>query len=192
MKAHTFKSRMEGSKVRKLQVALGLVLLLALVGRANAQNIETDTVYDHQVDFAQFNSFKWIRPPRLADPLTDSRVRIAVDGALTAKGWQVIGNGNAAVGVLANGAIDQRRSLQSFYGGFGGWRWWGWGPDMLPKTSTQTYDAGTLLIDLFEIHNKQLIWRSMATKALSHNSQKDTQSIRDAIQQMFANFPPGS
>jgi hypothetical protein len=176
--------------MRKLQIALGLLLLTAIAGIANAQNVNVD--YNHQVNFAQFHSFEWVKPPRLGSPLRDNSVRNAIDAALTAKGWQLVHNANAGVGVTANGAVRQRRSLQSFYGGLKGWVWWGWGPGMGTPATSQTYDAGTLLIDLFDIHNKQLIWRGTAGNILSSNPEKGAQAIRTAIQNMFGNFPPGS
>ena len=50
----------------------------------------------------------------------------AVDSQLAAKGWTRVDSGGDAA-VSAFGKVSERGTLQTFYNGFPGWGWRGWG-----------------------------------------------------------------
>jgi len=170
--------------MRILHFVLGLGLLLGLAGAATAQQVTRD--YDHHAHFEQYHTFMWIRQPNMSNPLAKQRVVDAVNNALTAKGWQSV-TSNADVGIVANGAIRRRQTLNTFYNGFPGWRW-DWGG--MSTTTVNTYNVGTLVVDLFDTHTHQAIWRGTATDTLSEKPAKNADKIRKAVDKMFKDFPP--
>jgi ribosome recycling factor len=55
-----------------------------------------------------------------------------------------------------------------------------------PITVTQ----GTLVIDVWDASRNAMIWRSVARGALSSNPQRNAQSINQAVERAFREFPP--
>src|SRR5437016_11582710 len=96
------------------------VFSLMMLGAAFAQHIQTD--FDHQANFSQYKTYSW-QQIKAADSLWDSRIKNAVDAQLAAKGWTQVDSGGD-VAIVAIKTTQTRRSLQTFYDGFGGG--WGW------------------------------------------------------------------
>jgi hypothetical protein len=163
---------------------LGLVVLTMMAGAAQAQKVEKD--YDHNRNFSDYKTFMWVKPPHLANPFMNSRLQEDVNNELTAKGWTLASDG-ADVGIVANGATQQQHTLTTFYDGFGGWRWRGFGT---ATTTVDTYTVGTLVIDLFDAKTKELIWRGTASETLSDKPDKNADKLNKSVEKLFKDFPP--
>jgi hypothetical protein len=173
-------------RIRKLSAGF-LLSFFMLTFIAFAMDVSTD--YDHSVDFSNYKTFAWVRPPSGADPFMRQRVEDAINRMLQQKGLQLVSNADDAdVGVVANGATMEKHTLQTFYDGYpGGWGWGGWGTT---RTFVDTYEEGTLVVDLFDMDSKKVIWRSIATDTLSSKPEKNTKKIDKAIDKMFKDYPP--
>lgn len=170
-----------------VSVAFSLVALLTVF----AQHVQTD--FDHQANFSQYKTYSWqeIRPP---DSLWDARIKRAVDAQLAAKGWTQVDN-SGDVAIVAIKTTQTQRTLQTFYNGMGGgwgWRRFGGGGFGESETTEQDYKDGTLVIDLYDAKNKQLIWRGSAEEMLSSKAEKNEKNLDKGVEKMFKNFPPGS
>jgi hypothetical protein len=154
---------------------------------AFAMDISTD--YDHKADFSKYKTFTWIHPPKLQDPFMQQRVADGVNQLLQAKGLLLVTNPDAAdLGLTANGATQEKHTLQTFYDGFpGGWGWGGWGT---ASTLVDTYQVGTLVVDMFDMDTKQVVWRSIATETLSDKPSKNAKKVNEAVEKMLKDFPP--
>jgi uncharacterized protein DUF4136 len=161
------------------------VLMMTLV--AFARDVSTD--YDHKVDFSRYRTFAWMHPPMIADPLMRQRVEDAVNAQLREKGLVLVNDIHEAdLGVMANGATTERHTLHTFYDGFPGeWRWGGWGN---ATTVVDTYQVGTLVVDLFDMSDKRVVWRGVATETVSDKPEKNSKKLQDAVEKMFKHFPP--
>ena len=166
----------------RLALSLAGVLLTAVTTWAG---ISTD--YDHGVNFAQYKTYSWGKI-QTTDGLWDSRVKDAVARQLTAKGWTEVPSGGDVV-VAARDAIQNQQELNTFYDGFGGRRWFGGGMGTA-TTTTETIKVGTLLVEMFDGHSKNLIWRASASDTLSNNSDKNIKALDKNVQKMFEHFPP--
>jgi hypothetical protein len=167
-------------------VAAGVALICAT--GAFAQQVKTD--YDHKANFSQYRTFSFekIQTP---DPLWVDRIKGAISNSLTAKGWmQVASGGDAAVVAID---IDKpHETLNTFYDGFGGGWGWRWGGGLGETTTTvDTYEVGTLVVDLFDGKTKQLLWRGSSSATLSNKADKNTKELDKGVQKMFEHFPPG-
>lgn len=71
-----------------------------------------------------------------------------------------------------------------------------YGPDFTPGTywdggvgtrtpHSYTFKEGTLIIDVWEAETQQLIWRGMATAALSKNPEKNVKKVDKALEKIF-------
>lgn len=176
--------------MRFTRIMIGLFFLMLVAGDAMAQKIITD--FDSRANFSQYKTFMWIRPPKVAmDPFMEQRLVEAINAALAAKGWQPVTEG-ADVGIVAHVATRERHTLETFYNGFGGgWGWHHWGVGFGEAyTTDQPYEVGTLVVDMFDSHTKQLVWRGVATETFSEKPDKDTKKLNKAVEKLFKDFPP--
>jgi len=151
--------------VRKLilpvLLAAGVTVLLA--------DVTTD--YDHHVDFGRYHTYSWIGV-KAGNQLWQQRIEAAVDNELSAKGWSKVNSGGDAA-VSAFGRTREQDTLQTFYDGFPGWRWGGFGES---TTYNEPSTVGTLTVDIFDGQSKNLIWRGKATDTLSSQPDKNTKT----------------
>jgi hypothetical protein len=150
-----------------------------------AQEVRTD--YDKKVEFERYHTYSWGRV-QTSNPLWESRIRDAVDKALSQQGWQKVASGGDVV-LSAVGATQNQQEYQTFYDGLGGgWRWRGFGD--MSTTTVENYRVGTLVLDMYDAGNKQLIWRGTSTDTLSNNTEHNEKNLDKAVDKMFKKFPP--
>jgi hypothetical protein len=165
---------------------LGKLLLLLACACVVFATVKTD--YSHSVNFGQYKTYSWIKVS-VEDPLWEDRITRAVDSQLSSKGWTKVDTGGDAA-VAAYGSTHTRKTLQTWYDGFGGgWYWRGFG-DGMATTTEQDTPVGTLIVDIFDHATKKLIWRGVASDTLSGKPDKDEKKLDKAVEQMFKKFPP--
>jgi len=162
-------------------------VLLILSAAALFAMVKTD--YSHSTDFGRYRTYSWISV-KAGDSLWQDRITQAVDSQLSAKGWSKVPSGGDA-SVAAVGATHNQENLQTFYDGFGGWGWRGFG-DGLATTTVQNVAVGTLMVDLFDSQTKKLIWRGTSSETLSEKSDKNEKKLEKSVDEMFKHFPPPS
>jgi hypothetical protein len=172
-----------------MQLRISRFVLPAVAGIlfiAYAADVRTD--YDHSVDFSHYHTYSWIGV-KAGNSLWQDRIMHAVDSQLAAKGWsRVPSNGSAAVSAF--GKVRKEDTLQTFYDGFPGWGWRGWGGMGTATTTVIPERVGTLTVDIFDGHSRHLIWRGMAQHTLSSKAEKNTEKLDHSVQEMFEHFPP--
>jgi Domain of unknown function (DUF4136) len=169
----------------KQNVLLSAATFIGAAALLIAADVKTD--YSHSADFGNYHTYSWLKV-NAGDPLWVDRIQRAVDMELTAKGWSKVESGGDAA-VSAFGATHNQQSLQTFYDGFGGgWRWGGFGD--VATTTTVNTPVGTLVVDIFDGKNKQLIWRGSSEGTLSDKPSKNEKKLESSVQSMFKHFPP--
>ena len=167
---------------RVVLVLMGMMLLLA--GKSLAQDVKTD--YDRNTDFGQYKTYSW-EQIKTQDPLMVDRIKSAVNGVLTAKGFMDVPSGGD-ISIVAMETTKNQQTLDTFYNNLGGgWRWGGFGD---ATTTTENYKVGTLVIDLFDTNSKNLLWRGSASDTLSNKSEKNIDNLDKGVEKMFKKFPP--
>ena len=173
--------------LRLITVCAAVSLITSTAGFA--QRVQTD--FDHQATFTQYKTYSWqeIEP---GASLWDSRIKSAVNAQLEAKGLAQVANGGDLAIVAIKTSLT-RKTLQTFYDGFGGgWRWRGFGGLGESTTTKQDYKEGTLVIDMYDGRTKQLIWRGSTESVVSDKVEKNEKNLDKGVTKMFKNFPPGS
>jgi hypothetical protein len=92
------------------------------------------------------------------------------------------------VAIVAIQTTRNQTSLQAFYDGFGGWR--GSGGTGEATITPQNYKEGTVVIDMYDVKTKRLIWRGSAEGTLSDKAEKNQKKLENAVAKMFKDFPP--
>jgi len=161
-------------------------VLLTAAAIASAADVSTD--WDHHADFSQIHTYSWIGV-QAGNSLWQDRIMRAVDTELQAKGWQKVDTGGDAA-VSAFGRTTERDNLETFYTGYPGWRWRGWGG--METTAVVPERVGNLTVDVFLGGTKEMIFRGTATEALSSKPEKNDKKLEDAVGKMFKHLPPAA
>jgi hypothetical protein len=168
----------------RLSYLLPAGTLALLVGIAMA-SVSVD--YDHSANFTRYHTYSWLGI-RAGDSLWEKRIKEAVDRQLVFRGWNQVPAGGDA-GVSAFGQVTERDTIVTYYDGFPGWGWGGWGGPAWATTQVIPQEIGTLTVDVFDGHTKQLIWRGVASKSVSKKPEKNEKKLAKVIDEMFERFP---
>jgi hypothetical protein len=165
--------------------------IATLAATASLAEIRTD--YDRAAEFSRYKTYSWGKV-HTENPLLVDRIKEAVASALAAKGWTEVESGGD-VSIMAMEMTEDHRTLNTYYDSFGGgwgWRrWGGFGDGFGTSTTTEeTYEVGTLVVDLFDTNARKLIWRGSASDTLSDKSDKNIKKLNSDVQRMFDHFPP--
>jgi len=164
-------------------IALGLVAGLAVT--VAAQDVTTD--YDKATDFSKYRSFSAQIATSWGNPFGEKRALEIIENALVAKGWKKVDASAADATVMIHGASQVKRDLNTFYSGYGGYRYGGMGTS---TTTVSEYAVGTMVVDIFDTKSKQLIWRGIGSDEASDKADKNQKKIAKATEKMFKKFPP--
>jgi hypothetical protein len=185
---------------RSARGALAAIGLFALAGcAAHGPDIRTD--YDANTDFARFSTFAFMDREergvtRTYDTIGDRRVIAAVTRELEARGYRRV---ESDPDLLVNFAmstedVQEVRSVPStvmpppWYG----WRtgyYYPW-PAYTYETWVDTYQRGTLFIDLVDPERRQLVWEGSAVGRITEAARGDPGAALDsAVSEIFARYP---
>ena len=169
----------------KLHKMLAIPLIvMASITAVFADQVSTD--YNHATNFNQIKTYSWSKV-HTANSIWDQRVKDAIDKQLAAKGWtQVASNGDVSLVAIEKTSVQQQ--YDTFYDGFGGWRRFGGFGES--TTTVDNYKVGTLIVSIFDVNSKQMIWRGTSSSDLSGNPDKNTKRLDKDVEKMFKKFPP--
>jgi hypothetical protein len=170
-----------------------LVVGLALFA---CRSVHVHVDYDPEEDFSGYQRFAWY--PGSADqsgnlavqnPLIDARVRQAVERTLTEKGFEKAGPGSADFYVAYHLSVESRLdtyTVDRYYGRYG-WTM------SIPETRVDQYEEGTLVIDVADARDRELVWRGTGTRRIerSPTPEETTQNVDRAVAEILDSFPPG-
>ncbi|HEY2905587.1 MAG TPA: DUF4136 domain-containing protein [Vicinamibacterales bacterium] len=163
---------------------------VAFSATACGYSIKTSTDYDRTVNFGRYRTFFMMKGNSSGNPLLDQRASDDVRQALMSKGWAEVPEGDGRAAVVVHAATKTKHSYETFYDGWGGWRW-RWGGIDAATTLVEDYKVGSVVVDIFDASRKQAIWHGVATDALGDSAKDNAQATEEAITKMFAKFPPG-
>ena len=176
---------LSGSHKRLVSVGLGVAL--ALCGVAAAQDVTTN--FMPGTNFSNFHTYKWVAVQGATYPnqIVDQEIKDAINSQLSAKGLTLTDSDKADLYVGYQTAVQQQQQWNA-YGMGGGYRWGGG----MATAQSSTINIGTLVLDMYNPANKQLVWTGRATKTLdpSKNPQKNQERLNKAAAKLLKNFPP--
>ena len=153
--------------------------------------------FDHNVSFGGYQTYSW--DPAAAAPGDDAifpnqlmreRITSFVEEALAARKLRHVTSGGDLL-VRYRVTIQQEPVYTTFGDGLGpGWGWdWGWGTG-ISTTTVQTFDEGTLIIDLVDVKRNNLIFQGVSTQDMSSKPEKNTKKFFKAVNEIFEKYPP--
>lgn len=174
--------------VQELRTKFSLVLALGLVqGFVLAQSVTTSHVPG--VDFSKYHTYTWvvIKGGEHPDPTIDAQIKQSIESELDAKGLKKT-NGAADLGIdyqLAASKVQTWRTYED-------WSSAALLDGRIPLRKKVTIDKGTLVIDMYDMGAKHLIWTGEASKTIDPNSSREDRQkiIAKAAKAMLSDFPP--
>lgn len=181
--------------VKKALLRAALCSALVLAPTLSAQSVSTD--YDHNAQFENFHTFSFTKV-HTENPLYEQRLRDDITADLQQHGLELVPSGGD-LAITAIGGVHNQQEYSTFYNGLGpgfGWRGWGgWGGGWgggLGETNTriQQVPVGTLMVDLYDTHTQNLVFRGRAQADLHQHAEKNIKLVRKTVDKMFDHFPP--
>jgi hypothetical protein len=175
----------------KLLRTLITTSLLTLPALAVAQDVKIDL--DKAYDFSGAKTYAIAIGTTWGNDLSQRRVLAEIDQEIASKGWQKADAAKADIVVVLHGATQTKRSANTFYsgtGGYGGYRYGGFGGTATASTVVNEYTVGTLVVDMFDAKSKNLVFRGTAEDEISDNAERNAKRLEKASTKLFKNFPP--
>ena len=169
-------------------------LAVGLMTGCSSYTIVSD--YDSKAPFESYKTYKWAIDPAnasgnllLKNQLIGKRVKNAVDNELKAKGLTAVTSGGADLFVASHLTTKDKLNITDW-----GYRWgpgpyYGYGPNV----DVNQYTEGTLVVDLIDGKSNELVWRGVATGAISSTPPPPEEleaRINDIIGSILAEYPP--
>jgi hypothetical protein len=166
----------------RTRFALCAILLSIASTMAVAQQVSVN--YNHSQDFTQFHTYAWENnnPNQIANSILAQAALSDIDTALQGKGLSKVDmSANPDLILLLSGGLQQQTSYSA-------WGMRGFGGGMGGITPQQNVVA-TMVVDLYDAKNKQLVWRGIGQNTLSNNGNKNQQTVDNAVKKMFKQYP---
>ncbi|MGB3620923.1 DUF4136 domain-containing protein [Ketobacter sp. MCCC 1A13808] len=190
-------TRASNSVPQKTQLTCRSLILgamaITMLGCASTPTIHTQSAPG--VDISRYKTFAYISPLGTDSSeygsLLSNKLKAGTRAALTAKGF-TYDEKNPDMLVNFTATVKQKTDVESIPGGMGfrGGMYAPWGG--YNDVYVRHYDDGTLLVDLIDAKQKQMVWQGTA-KAIVHSDPKDNEiKIQQAITGMFEELPPQS
>ena len=151
---------------------------------AMAQQVSVN--YNHDANFSQYHTYAWgsnntnaIRNSILAQVAQQD-----IESAMASKGLQKVPESqNPGLVLTASGGEHEQTSwnawgMRGIGGGMGG---------ISPQQNVDT----TMVVSLYDVKQKELVWRGVAENTLSNNGNKNQKNVEKAVEKMFKQWPKG-
>lgn len=170
------------------------LLLLAIGGLA--QDVRYN--FSPAGNFATYKTYKWvqIKGTDQLNQMAEQQLRAAVDAELAKKGLAKVDGETADLFVGYQASIGQEKQYTSYDTGWGygpGWSggWYGGGGGMTTGQTSTIY-IGTVDLDMYDVAQKQLVWRGAMSKAIDTKAkpEKRQKNLTKAVAKLLKNYPP--
>lgn len=146
---------------------------------------------DKNFDVTKYESYSWSelkniennRNPIYYNELNDKRIKLAVNEALTRKGYKEMSSEpcfvlhyHIVIGDVTAYHADPTLSHDA--------------PWMRPMVPYYRYKEGSLIFDVMDMKSNSLIWRGYASQILvAENTPLTEENVKEAVKKIFAKFP---
>jgi hypothetical protein len=172
---------------RLTTIALSVVVFLPALG-CSSMTVRAD--HDSQKDFSGYSSFsiferqgKENRRPQMS-PIVDRRIGATMAAEFQAKGFDSTSPRDADF--LVTFYTSVRRRVVINHAGWYGWGRWGMRGG---ATWANSFPEGTLVIDIIDRRNRELVWRGVGEGAFTSTNPSD-KKVAKRVGKILRTFPP--
>lgn len=163
--------------------ALPFLFIAAAVA---CSTLRTTADYDRSTDFSRYKTWAWHDAGSIKDPIWSKRIQGALESELSTKGL-TRNEANPDLWVAVQARLAQQTQITAYGGGYG-YRWRGG----VTTAKVEQVPVGSLIVDLADARQKELVWRGVATDTLNPEKSPEAKekALREALAKMFENYPP--
>ena len=172
----------EGEDPMKFKALILMTMLSLLAGGAFAQQVSVN--YNHNASFANYHTYAWgsNNKNEIQNSILAQVAQQDIDNAMAAKGFQKVTEAqNPDLILTASGGEREQTSYNA-------WGMRGIGGGMGGITPQQNVE-GTMVVSLYDLKAKELVWRGIAQDTLGNNGNKNQEMVNKAVQKMFKQWP---
>jgi hypothetical protein len=172
---------------------LPLIALTAILV-ASCATIKVTSDYDRTAQFESYKTYAFTQEALNLniDELNRNRVINAVEKEMGLKGFTKSDTPDVLVD-LKLVAKTMHTATANTSGGYGAGYRYGWGGGFTTTTiNYDSYQEGTLFIDMIDVDKNQLVWQGRGVDTLDPDAsaEKRESKINYAVQQIFSQYPP--
>jgi hypothetical protein len=176
----------------KVRSSTALAALVAAAACAAGLKYTHD--FDPAANLTAYRTYIWATPAeansRGVNPLVERRIIAALDQQLQAKGYQLSTTGEADFAVNFLLTTNQQTDYSTYYTGMGYRGAWYGG---MGSSTTRAYTTtnGTLIVDIFDVRSRELVWRGTAAGTVEENASQEQRDMRiqEAAAGILGPFP---
>jgi len=168
----------------KRKFAFCTVMVVLASSLAMGQQVSVN--YNHNANFSQYHTYAWGSNNKNAiqNSILGQVAQRDIDSAMSLKGLQKVDESqNPDLVLAASGGEREQTSYNA-------WGMRGIGGGMGGITPEQNYET-TMVISLYDVKQKELVWRGIAQNTLSNNGNKNQKNVEKAVEKMFKQWPKG-
>jgi hypothetical protein len=190
--------------LRMVARLFSLLIAGAAAAGCTPTNVRTD--FDPSADFTRYHTYYWAGGKdvtgqgSLENSLVDKRIKSIIGAQLAAKGLREVPEDakpdlvvlywvgtkdKISVQTVPSSGMSQR-VVWSRYDPYWNGRW----GRTYDEVEVRNYKEGTLIVDLIDTSNKQLVWRAYLVQTLDKNPQTTAKRAEANAAAAFAQYPP--
>ena len=192
-----------------LKISIILSILAMVFTGCSSTKVFSDM--DKTEDFTQFSTFEFYGWADNSDQVLTRFDRERIEAAFVdeAKKRGMTGvkeNGDVIVSLFILGEVKTQKTANTTTTGMGGMGMggmgmghrgmgmggpgWGWGATQSHTTINETnYIEGTLIVEMFDVEDKKLIWQSVGTKRVNDDPKKRERGIPKKVAAIMKEYP---
>ncbi len=166
----------------KRKFAFCAVLVVLASSLAVAQQVSVN--YNHNASFSQYHTYAWgsNNKNEIRNSILAQVAQQDIEGAMQQKGFQKVQESqNPDLVLTASGGEREQTSYNA-------WGMRGIGGGMGGISPQQNVEA-TMVVSLYDVKQKELVWRGIGQDTLNNNGNKNQEMVQKAIQKMFKQWP---
>ena len=180
-----------------------IVQALLAIGASSARAQDVRYNFAKDAKFSDYKTYKWVDVIKGSDqvnPIINNQIKAALEAELATKGLTKTDSDDADLYIGYQTAVGKEKQFNSYSTGWGygpGWGggWYGYRGaygGMTTSGSTSTIYIGQLVLDMYEVPKKNLVWRGVASKTLDPKAkpEKQEKNIKKAVAKLLKNYPP--
>lgn len=174
----------DGGHVKSILAIIAVAAILSTLP-ALAQDVRVN--YNQAKDFSTFHTYAWgekLNPNSVKNPALAEEVRKQINLQLQNRGLKLIPESqNPDLIIVVSGGSKKHTTYSNYDPS---------GTILTAGTDygvAQTTTIGALVVDIYGVKAKQVIWRATATGILNKNNEKNLKLADEAIDKMFKKYP---
>jgi hypothetical protein len=157
-------------------------LTLATFEAASAYGESVTAISDSAAPFASYKTYAWTAGTISPNALTERRIHAAVEAQMSGKVIRLAAPDEAPDLFVSTHVVTREKDFAA--SGFASWA-----PGAGTTIDPKAYGQGTLVVDVYDAHTKQIVWRGVATGSASDKPSKNAEQVDGVLARLFKRYP---